>query len=207
MAGSTATQVQGSTFDRFVEARGNLAFEMSAGQTLTITDLEGQQAVDVICYSLENLSEKLWSAHSTKLNHTIYLSTGHTLYSDLARPMMTIVEDTCGENDILCGSCSTPLDAFRYGPDKALKGCMENFEEAIAPWGLERKDIPMCFNAFMRYQPQEDGSIAIGDAPSKPGDALTFRAEMDLLVAISNCPQEFNPVNGGRPTAIQVALS
>ncbi len=194
--------------DEVIPARGNWAKEMKAGQELRIEDLEGSQAVDLICYDMADLNEKFWAAHTAKLNGTIYISTGHILYSDKALPMMTIVEDTVGVNDVICGSCSRALDEVRYGADKAQKGCMDNFEEAIAPWGLERKDVPMCFNIFLRYLVEEGGKVSIDhEPPSKAGDYMVLRAERDLLVAISNCPQENNPCTGYNPTPLGVRIT
>jgi uncharacterized protein YcgI (DUF1989 family) len=131
------TTVPGTVLqDGVIPARGNWAAEMRPGQVIRIEDIEGQQAVDLICYNRQKLAEKFWAAHTAKLNGTIYITQGHVLFSDLANPMMTIVEDTVGVNDVICGSCSLPLDRLRYGPDNAQPGCMENFEVAIAPWGL-----------------------------------------------------------------------
>lgn len=193
--------------DDVVPARGYTAFEMEKGRTVRIEDVEGQQAVDLICYKLHDLAEKFWAAHTAKVNGTIYITTGHVLYSDLANPMMTIVEDTVGVNDLICGSCSLPLDVLRYGEEKATPGCMENFEASILPWGLERKDIPMCFNIFLDYPVEDEGRVAIDKDPvSKPGDHIDLRADMDLLVSISACPQENNPCNGFNPTPIRVAV-
>lgn len=194
--------------DQIVPARGHTAFPMGQGQLIRIEDMEGRQAIDVIFYNLNKLGEKFWAAHSAKLNGTIYLTTGHVLYSDLANRMATFVEDTVGKNDVICGSCSLELDLLRYGPEKAHAGCMENFEAAIAPWGLKRADIPMCLNVFLDYPVGEGGHVAIDrDAPSRPGDHVTLRAEMDLLVAISNCPQDNNPCNGFNPTPIRVIVT
>jgi urea carboxylase-associated protein 1 len=193
--------------DEVIPAKGHWARELKRGEVLRVTDIEGQQAIDFICYRLDNLAEKFWVAHSAKLNGTIYLTTDHVLYSDQANPMMTITEDTVGVNDIICGSCSRALDAVRYGEEKAVPGCMDNFEAAIEPWGLERKDVPMCFNIFLDYPVEEQGRVAIDhDAPSKPGDHLDLRAEMDLLAVISNCPQENNPCNGFNPTPIRATV-
>jgi hypothetical protein len=146
--------------------------------------------------------------HTAKINGTIYVTAGHTLYSDKANPMMTIVEDTVGVNDVICGSCSYALDVFRYGEEKAARmGCMDLFEAAIEPWGPERKDIPMCFNIFLDYPVKDDGHVAIDKDPvSKPGDHVDLKAEMDLLVAITACPQENNPCTGYNPTPIRVAV-
>ncbi|MGH2691807.1 MAG: DUF1989 domain-containing protein [Actinomycetota bacterium] len=193
--------------DEIVPAKGVTAFEIRKGQTVRIEDVEGQQAVDLICYNLDDLAERFWAAHTAKLNGTIYVTTGHVLYSDQAKPMMTIGEDTVGVNDIICGSCSRALDIVRYVEGKASKGCMDLFEESIRPWGLERKDVPMCFNIFLDYPVEEGGRVAIDKDPvSKPGDHIDLRAEMNLLVSITACPQENNPCNGYNPTPIRVAV-
>jgi uncharacterized protein YcgI (DUF1989 family) len=100
------------------------------------------------------------------------------------------------------------LDEVRYGEEKAQKGCMDNFEEAIQPWGLGREDVPMCFNIFLRYPVEVDGSVSIDqEPPSKAGDFMVLRAETDILVAISNCPQENNPCTGFNPTPLGVRIS
>jgi urea carboxylase-associated protein 1 len=193
--------------DDVIPARGHWAREMKRGEILRIEDLEGQQAIDFICYRLDDLAEKFWAAHTAKLSGTIYVTTGDILYSDQANPMMTIVDDTVGVNDVICGSCSYALDVVRYGPEKANPGCMDNFEEAIKPWGLERKDVPMCFNIFLDYPVEKDGHVAIDkEAPSKPGDHIELRAEMDILAVISNCPQVNNPCNGFNPTPIRATV-
>lgn len=193
--------------DEVIPAKGHWAREVKAGQFLRIEDVEGQQAIDLLCYRLDRLQEKFWAAHTAKLNGTIYIKQGHVLYSDMANPMMTIVEDTVGVNDVICGSCSAVLDSVRYGPEKAVPGCMDNFEAAIAPWGLEREDVAMCFNIFLDYPVGEAGRVAMDQqAPSRAGDHMLLRAEMDLLVAISNCPQENNPCTGFNPTPIRATV-
>jgi urea carboxylase-associated protein 1 len=194
--------------DEVIPAKGHWAHELRAGELLRIEDVEGEQAVDLICYDLADLTETFWAAHSAKLNGTIYLTTGHVLYSDRARPMMTIVEDTVGVNDVICGSCSYALDVVRYGEERAAPGCMENFAAAIEPWGLRRPDVPMCFNIFLRYLVEPDGAVSIDhEPPSRAGDHMTLRAERDLLVAISNCPQENNPCTGFNPTPLRVTVT
>lgn len=193
--------------DFVIPAKAHWAREMARGELLRLEDIEGQQAIDLICYSQEEPRETFWAAHTAKLNGTIYVREGHVLYSDLANPMMTIVVDTVGVNDVICGSCSAALDGVRYGPDKAVPGCMDNFEKAIEPWGLSRADIPMCFNIFLDYPVGEGGKVAMDqEAPSGPGDEMVLRAEMDLLVAISNCPQENNPCTGFNPSPIRATI-
>jgi uncharacterized protein len=194
-------------WDDVLPAKGHTAFELREGQTLRMEDIEGQQAIDVIFYNLHNLAEKFWAAHTAKLNGTIYITEGHALYSDLVSRMATIVRDTCGVNDVICGSCSASLDRVRYGEDKSVPGCMDNFEAAIKPYGLKRSDIPMCLNVFLDYPVREGGRVAMDrDAPSRSGDYMDIRADMDLLVAVSNCPQENNPCTGWNPSPLRLAV-
>lgn len=192
--------------DFVLEPRAVVARELRRGQTLRVTDLEGQQVADVIAFTLPDLRDRLWPSTTIRLNGTVYLTTGHVLYSELSRPLMTIVEDTCGRHDILAGSCNAEIDKVRYGVDDH-RGCVENFVDAIAPWGLERADVPMSFNAFMNCPVEPDGSWSIAEPASRKGDAIALRAETDLLVAISNCPQDLNPCNAGELTPLGISIA
>ena len=84
---------------------------------------------------------------------------------------------------------------------------MENFLEAIAPWGLRRGDVPMSFNVFMNCPVEPDGSWSIVEPASHKGDTIALRAETDLLVAISNCPQDLNACNAGELTPLGVSIA
>jgi uncharacterized protein YcgI (DUF1989 family) len=192
--------------DFVLAPRACVARTLGAGQTLRITDLEGQQVADVIAFVLPELRDRLWPSTTIRLNGTVYLTTGHVLYSELSRPLFTITEDTCGRHDILAGSCNAEIDLVRYGVEDH-RGCVENFVEAIAPWGLRREDVPMSFNLFMNCPVQEDGSWSIAEPASRAGDSIVLRAETDVLVAISNCPQDLNPCNAGacKPLGVSIA--
>jgi uncharacterized protein YcgI (DUF1989 family) len=176
------------------------------GQTLRITDLEGQQVADLIAFALPDLSDRLWPSTTIRLNGTIYFTTPHTLYSELSRPLLTVVEDTCGRHDMLAGSCNAEIDKIRYGVE-GHRGCVENFVEAIAPWGLGRADVPMSFNVFMNCPVEPDGSWSIAEPASRAGDYIALRADADILVAISNCPQDLNPCNAGELKPLGIAIS
>jgi uncharacterized protein len=192
--------------DFVLEPRAVVARELRRGQTLRITDLEGQQVADVIAFTSPDLRDRLWPSTTIRLNGTVYLTTGHVLYSELSRPLMTIVEDTCGRHDILAGSCNAEIDKVRYGVD-GHRGCVENFVDAIAPWGLDRADVPMSFNVFMNCPVEPDGSWSIAEPASRAGDTIALRAETDLLVAISNCPQDLNPCNAGELTPLGISIA
>jgi urea carboxylase-associated protein 1 len=189
--------------DRIIPARGDWSEIVRAGQVLRIVDLEGRQAVDFLCYSAADPSERYNAADTMKFAKTIFITTGHGLYSGLGRRLFSIVADTCGRHDTIGGCCSSESNRFRYGVEGEAN-CRDNFLKALGRFGLSRKDIVANVNWFMNVPVEADGSMAIVDGLSKPGDYVDLRAEIDALAVISNCPQIYNPCNGGRPTPIRL---
>jgi urea carboxylase-associated protein 1 len=182
---------------------------VARGRTLRIVDLEGQQGVDFLCYAAAEPAERYHAANTIKKAGVLRLTRGHVLYSDVARPMMTIVEDTCpGRHDTIAGCCSAPSNEMLYGVKGAV-GCRENFLAALARHGLGRKDIVANLNFFCDV-PVGPGNtlepLTFAPAPSRAGDRIALRAEMDVIAVISNCPQMNNPCNSGRPTPIRVEI-
>ncbi len=172
---------------------------------LRLIDLEGQQAVDFLCYNAANPADRYNAANTIKLNKNIYLGKGSVLWSVRAQKMMTIVEDTCGSHDTLAGCCSIEIDQVRFGKTNT-QSCQSNFEAELAKYGMGEKDIIANVNFFMCVPVNADGGIAIADGLSKPGDYVDLRAEMDVLVVISNCPERDNPAAGFQPTPVQAIV-
>jgi uncharacterized protein len=179
---------------------------LKAGQVLRIVDLQGRQAVDFLCYNAADPSERYNAADTMKYAKTIFLTTGHGIYSDMGRRLFTILEDTCGRHDTIGGCCSAASNELRYGA-KETPNCRQNFLRALEPFGLDKKDIVANLNWFMNVPVDADGAMAIVDGVSKPGDHVDLRADMDVLAVISNCPQTRNPCNGFNPTPIRVVVS
>jgi urea carboxylase-associated protein 1 len=189
--------------DQVLAANSHWARVVPRGQMLRIIDLEGQQAVDFLCYNAADPEERYNAADTMKYAKTIFLTTGHALYSGLGRRLYTIVADTCGRHDTIGGCCSSESNKVRYGvPD--TPNCRDNFLRGLAEFGLGRKDIVANVNFFMNVPVEPDGQMGIVDGVSKPGDHVDLRAEMDVLTVISNCPQTHNPCNGFRPTPIRL---
>jgi uncharacterized protein YcgI (DUF1989 family) len=133
------------------------------------------------------------------------LTTGHVLYSDEASKMFTIVADTVGLHDVLAGACSRFTNFVRYGVPES-PNCRDNFAEALASYGIGWKDVPYAFNIFMNVPIGQDNSMSIVEPISKAGDYIDLRAEMDTVVAISNCPQTRNACNAYRLTPMRVLV-
>jgi uncharacterized protein len=181
------------------------AFTMRRGQTLRFVDIEGKQVPDIVCFNEDDLSEHLNMGNSLLLNKRRELRREDVLYSVICNPMMTIVGYSNEESYSYGPMCSEELNRIRYGVP-GTRNCRDNFAMALAPWKLNRTQIPNAFVPFMRVVVEPDGTMEIKEPTSRPGDFYDLRAEMDLLVAVSNCPQERNPCNGFKPTPMGMII-
>jgi urea carboxylase-associated protein 1 len=196
-----------------VEAGDPFVFEIQAGQTVRIVDLEGNQAVDTIFYDAHDYSDR-YSAQDTIRNQSnIYLTTGTDLISTDGHILLSIVADTCGRHDTLGGACSTESNKVRYDLAKGhMHACRNTFLKGIQQWShgreheLDKRDITSNINFFMNVPVTPDGGLTFEDGVSDAGKYVELLAKMDVLMVISNCPQLNNPCNGYNPTPIQILI-
>ncbi len=193
--------------EEVLPAKGYKALAMKKGQTLRVVDVEGKQVMDFVAFNHLDPEEKLSMFWSNCFNGTWKLTQGHTLYTNRSNPMFTIVEDTVRMNSSAGAFCTEQADFHRYGIHN-LANCADNLTRALAPHGIQRKDIDeaCCLNIFMNVSFDPDGTFQIREPISKPGDHIDLRSEMDVLVGISNCPQERNPCNAYHPTPLSITL-
>jgi urea carboxylase-associated protein 1 len=191
--------------DEVLPARAYWHKKVDKGSVLRIVDLEGCQAVDTLIYDAKDTAVRYNAANTMKLAKSIYLSKGCVIYDDLAQPMMTIIADTCGRHDTLAGNCSREINMVRYGATAPLS-CRDNFIKAVGELGMGPRDLPANINFFMNVPVDAEGGVTITDGISKPGDYVDLRSERDVIVVISNCPQEHNPCSGGKPTPIRLTI-
>jgi urea carboxylase-associated protein 1 len=180
-----------------------------AGQIFRIVDLEGNQAVDTLFYNAADATERYSLTHTIQAQGALYLTVGTTLMSSEGRPMLTIVADTCGRHDTLGGACSCESNTVRYALEKRhMHSCRDNFMMAMARSGMEglpfeKRDVVSNINFFMNVPVTPQGKLTFEDGISAPGKYVEMRAEMDVVVLVSNCPQLNNPCNAYNPTPVQ----
>ena len=192
--------------DTVVPAGAPWSGRVSAGDVLRLIDLNGQQAIDFLCFSADDPAERYHAANTIKVPGQIYLGQGSVLRSSLARPMMTITADTCGKHDTIFGCCSFEVDEVRYGKTNA-ECCQRNFERELARHGIGPEHVVANVNFFMYAPVGPDGAAQITESRSKPGDYVDLRAEMDVLAVLSNCPEALNPATGDSgPTPVRVII-
>ncbi len=182
-----------------------LGLTVKKGQVIRVIDLEGQQVVDFVCFNSHDKGEKLWIGATIINNGNVFIKKGHSLYSQYVNKMFTIIEDTCGVHDLLIGHCSPEVYEKIHGV-KGHPSCADNFVKALAPYGLERKDIPMNMNIFMNCPIQDDGGYSIDFSKSRRGDFIDLKADMDCIVAMSNCPSDLGSCNAYYLTPMKVIL-
>lgn len=179
-----------------------IAFLAAPGEIISIIDPEGEQVSDVVAFNPSCHGEWLSSGRSIDYAGTIYLTAGHTLYSNLSRPMLTIVRDDVGRHDFLLAPCSQRMFEMLHGVRGHHPSCLENLAAGLERFGIREEQVPTAFNAFMNVDVVPDGRLDIRPPRSRAGDRIEFRAEMPLIVAATACSSE--QTNNGRLKPIVV---
>ena len=187
--------------------------ETKKGQVIRIT---ATTTVDLVAFNLHNLVERFDQARTKVYNMKIFISTGDKLMGRANQHMMTIVEDGYkdGTHDLQKGMCSGYRFQLakqegrlgEYYPREIKEipdhGCWENLSKALAPYNIAPEDIPSPLNLNQTMKIDGvTGRMEHTQIRPKPGTYVDLRAEMDLLVAFSACPDL--PV-GGKPVDVMI---
>jgi uncharacterized protein YcgI (DUF1989 family) len=188
--------------------RGKAAFVRS-GQTIKVINTHGEQVVDTWAFNRADPREFMSMEHSRATHHHMIPRIGDQLLTNHRRPILTILEDTAGGiHDTLIAAC----DRYRYeelGCADYHDNCTDNLAAALAELGLTPPETPSPFNLFMNIPWTGPGELSFEAPVSTPGCYILMRAEMDLIVAFSACPQDILPINGraGKPTEAHFTVS
>ena len=203
---SEATEIGGEVLiDEIVPAGRPWGHVLRQGEILRLVDLEGQQAVDFLCFDAADPGDRYSATNTIKVPGNIYVGDGTVLYSDRGAALMTVVADSCGRHDTIYGCCSAANNFLRYGV-KDTPSCYANFREILARFGLDERSIVGNVNFFMSVPVLADGGAGVADGISQPGSHVDLRAEREVIAVLSNCPQMHNPCNGYNPTPIRVIV-
>jgi urea carboxylase-associated protein 1 len=192
-----------------VEAGEPFVLEIESGQFIRIVDLEGNQAVDTIFYNAHDYSDRYSAQDTIRAQGNIYLTTATSLLSTNGNTLLTITADTCGRHDTLGGACAAESNKVRYDLNKGyMHSCRNSFLKGLQHWnrGMDKRDITSNINFFMNVPVTPEGKLTFEDGVSDAGKYVELRAEMDVLMVISNCPQLNNPCNGYNPTPVQILI-
>ncbi|WP_205647600.1 urea amidolyase associated protein UAAP2 [Agromyces badenianii] len=181
---------------------------LRAGQTLTIVDVGGNQSADFLVYNAHDTDERYSVPDTLAWQGNAYLREGSVLRSNLGLPLMTVTGNEIDRQDTIGGACSKESNTLRYGfHTEHQHGCRENFLAEAARHGLGARDLVSNINWFMNVPVEADGALGIVDGMSAPGKRVALRAEIDVLVIVSNCPQMNNPCNDFNCTPLRMIIT
>ena len=176
-----------------IAPRTGTAFILKKGQRLRVTDIQGQQVADFICFNQHDKAEYLSSGRTIDYAETIFLTKGHPFYSNRSNIMFNITEDTVGRHDFLLTPCSADTFRIIYGHAQPHHGCLGNLSTALKQYGITADDIPVSFNIFMHVTVNATtGKIEVQPPKSKAGDYIIIQARIDLIVGITACAAEMS---------------
>ncbi len=185
-----------------VDPGGSWGARLARGDVVRFVDLEGQQAVDFLCYNALDTRDRYNAANTMKMAENVFLNTGTILYGEYATALMRIVASSCPNHDTIGGCCSVEMNWLRYA--RRTHSCRANFMHELTKLGMGEQDIVANVNFFMSVPVGRGGHMAISDSPSKAGDYVDVEALTDVIAVISNCPQKYNPACGYNPSAVRV---
>lgn len=178
-----------------IPARQGRALRLGSGETLRLINTHGTQVVDTWAFNASDMAECMSMEHSRVAIGGIFPKPGDAMVTNKRRPILTLVEDTSpGIHDTLIAAC----DRYRYellgAPDH--ESCTDNLHAALAELGVSAPETPSPWNMWMNIPVGEGGSVSFEPTVSKAGDHVLLRAEMDIVLAFSCCPQDILPING-----------
>jgi uncharacterized protein YcgI (DUF1989 family) len=176
------------------------------GQYIAVVDLYGGQCGDFWSLDINDLDHFLSPMHSWIHTGTIYPQVGDELVTNRREPILTIIADDVGWHDMLAPACDRQRYERYYGVADH-RNCCDNFREAMSESDWGNRLIPQPFNLFMNTFVEPDGKMIIRDPISKTGDKIIFRAEKDIIVVVSACPMDLNPVGGESITDLEIMIA
>ena len=195
----------GASVDVTIEAGDGYVGVIPAGGSFRIVDLRGNQAADTLFYDAADLDNRYSAMDTIREQGAVYLTTGSRLLSANLDVLATITADTCGRHDTVGGACSQESNVIRYGTHtRHQHACRQTFLRYGASVGIGARQLGHNINFFMNVPLTSSGGLAFADGLSAPGKYVEVRAERDVIVLISNCPQLNNPCNGWDPTPIRL---
>jgi uncharacterized protein len=179
-----------------IPARRGIAARIARGQTIEVINTHGSQVVDTWAFAGDDIAEFMSMEHSRAAFRRVTPRIGDPFVTNRRRPILTIVADTTpGVHDTLIAAC----DRYRYellGAKDYHDNCTDNLAAALGALGLAPPETPCPLNLFQNTPVVANGDIDYRAPVSRPNQSVTLRAERDLVIVFSACPQDMLPTNG-----------
>jgi len=191
----------------------NWSFIIRRGFGLRIKDMRGGGNCSALFFNAQDKLERYNMADTLKAQHTAFLTKAHVCYSDMGRILMSVVEDSCGWHDTICGVSNADMVRERFGEARYqehrnafYRNGRELFLIELGKWGLGRRDLVANVNFFSKVAVADDGRMVFDPENSQPGSEVVLRAEMDVLVVLNSCPHPLNPATDWSPKPLELSI-
>ena len=202
---------QNLLWEEIIPGGAHWSFQMKRGSALRITDVEGGANLSALFYNLDEKLERYNMPDTLKAQHTAHLTKGFVCYSDMGRVMASIVEDSCGWHDTLCGMSNAALVEKKYGKaayqqhrNAMYRNARDSFLIELGKWGLGKRDIVPNVNYFSKVSVDNTGNLHYQANHSSAGDFVELRFEMNVLVVLSASQHPLDPNAQYAPKPVQL---
>ena len=181
------------------------------GSALRLTDLEGGANVSALFFNREEKLERYNMPDTLKAQHTAFLTTGHVCYSDMGRVLCSVIADTVGWHDTICGVSDAALIEKKYGQanfqthrNEMYRSGKDGLLVELGKWGLGKRDLVANVNFFSKISADDAGVLQFVSGHSKPGASIDLRFDMDVLVVLATAPHPLDTNPSYQPAAVKM---
>jgi hypothetical protein len=200
-------------YETIIPGASHWSFRIRKGMQVRLTDIEGGANMGMLFYNPENLLERYNAPDTLKAQHTFKLATGNCLYSDMGRIFCSIVEDSLGWHETVCGNSTQSSVQQRHG-DKTYQQARNDWNQngydaflvELTKYGLGKKDMAANLNLFSKAGVDAEGNIIYVASHSRASDEIVLRFEMDTLVILHTCPHPLQPAGEYPRKPVQIAF-
>ena len=200
-------------YTRTLDHAGMWSAVLGRGKTLRCTALERGANVGLLLYNADVPVERYNMPDTLKGQHIFYLRHLYCLHSDMGRVLASIVADTVGWHDTVCGASDAALVAQKYGPSSYQSARNEFHRNArdcflieLAKWGLGPRDLVPNLNLFSKVVADEAGRLTFVPDQAPAGSRIELRFEMNTLVVLNTCQHPLDPDPSYHPRPVRLEV-
>ena len=182
------------------------------GTALRFTDLDGGANLSALFYNPEDKLERYNMPDTLKAQHTAFLTTGNVCYSDMGRVMCSIIEDSVGWHDTICGVSDAAMAQAKYGAadfqshrNDMYRNGKDGLLVELAKYGLGKRDLVANANFFSKVMPDADGKLSFVKDHSQAGSYVDVRFDMNILLVVSAAPHALDPSKSYKPASVKIS--
>jgi len=189
------------------------SFRLQRGFALRLTDLEGGANVALLAFNAAEPLERYNMPDTLKAQHTFRLTRGHCLYSDMGHSLLSIIDDSLGWHDTVCGVADAQAVAAKYGVGRYQelrndfhRNGYDRFLIELSKHGLGKRDLVANVNFFSKVTADGEGKIRFVPGHSGPGAHVDLRADMNVLLVLHTCPHPLDPSPDYAPKSVELTV-